>query len=84
MMLSFTVPPPPPALMPPPRADGDGRRGIELDGAAARAAVRAVAMRRCLLKGAGIHDLGQQMIALSVLGVEILSISVARFRKRLT
>jgi ABC-2 type transport system permease protein len=40
-------------------------------------------MRGCLLKGAGIHDLAQQMIALMVLGVGILSISVARFRKRL-
>jgi ABC-2 type transport system permease protein len=40
-------------------------------------------MRGCLLKGAGIHDLGQQMIALTVLGFGILAISVARFRKRL-
>jgi ABC-2 type transport system permease protein len=40
-------------------------------------------MRGCLLKGAGIHDLAQQMIALTVLGVGILAISVARFRKRL-
>jgi ABC-2 type transport system permease protein len=40
-------------------------------------------MRGCLLKGAGIRDLGQQMIALTVLGVVILAISVARFRKRL-
>jgi ABC-2 type transport system permease protein len=41
-------------------------------------------MRGCLLKGAGIHDLAQQMIALAVLGIGILAISVARFRKRLT
>jgi ABC-2 type transport system permease protein len=41
-------------------------------------------MRRCLLKGAGIQDLAQQMIALGVLGVGILAISVARFRKQLT
>jgi ABC-2 type transport system permease protein len=41
-------------------------------------------MRGCLLKGAGLHDLAQQMIALTVLGVGILAISVARFRKRLT
>ena len=40
-------------------------------------------MRGCLLKGAGVHDLAQQMIALAVLGVGILAISVARFRKRL-
>jgi ABC-2 type transport system permease protein len=41
-------------------------------------------LRGCLLKGAGIHDLGQQLVALTVLGVLILGISVARFRKRLT
>jgi ABC-2 type transport system permease protein len=41
-------------------------------------------MRRCLLKGAGIQDLARQMIALGVLGVGILAISVARFRKQLT
>jgi ABC-2 type transport system permease protein len=41
-------------------------------------------MRGCLLKGAGIRDLAQQMIALAVLGVGILAVSVARFRKRLT
>jgi ABC-2 type transport system permease protein len=41
-------------------------------------------LRGCLLKGAGIHDLGQQLVALTVLGVLILAISVARFRKRLT
>lgn len=41
-------------------------------------------MRACLLKGAGTGDLAQQMIALAVLGVGILAISVARFRKRLT
>ena len=40
-------------------------------------------MRGCLLKGAGVHDLAQQLIALAVLGVGILAISVARFRKRL-
>jgi ABC-2 type transport system permease protein len=40
-------------------------------------------MRGCLLKGAGIDDLGQQLIALTVLGFGILAISVARFRKRL-
>jgi hypothetical protein len=40
-------------------------------------------MRGCLLKGAGIGDLAQQMIALAVLGIGILGISVARFRKRL-
>ncbi len=40
-------------------------------------------MRGCLLKGAGIRDLAPQMIALTVLGVGILAISVARFRKRL-
>ena len=40
-------------------------------------------MRGCLLKGAGLHDLGQQMVSLTVLGVGILAISVARFRKRL-
>jgi ABC-2 type transport system permease protein len=41
-------------------------------------------MRGCLLKGAGLHDLAQQMIALTVLGGGILAISVTRFRKRLT
>jgi ABC-2 type transport system permease protein len=40
-------------------------------------------MRGCLLKGAGIRDLAQQMIALTVLGIGILAVSVARFRKRL-
>jgi ABC-2 type transport system permease protein len=40
-------------------------------------------MRGCLLKGAGIRDLGQQIAALTVLGVGILGVSVARFRKRL-
>jgi ABC-2 type transport system permease protein len=40
-------------------------------------------MRGCLLKGAGIRDLAQQMIALTVLGIGILAISVARFRRRL-
>ena len=41
-------------------------------------------MRGCLLKGAGVGDLAQQMIALTVLGIVILGISIARFRKRLT
>ncbi len=41
-------------------------------------------MRGCLLKGAGITDLAQQLIALTLLGIAILAISVARFRKRLT
>jgi ABC-2 type transport system permease protein len=40
-------------------------------------------MRGCLLKGAGIRDLAQQMVALTVLGGGILTLSVARFRKRL-
>jgi ABC-2 type transport system permease protein len=40
-------------------------------------------MRGCLLKGAGIHDLAQQIIALTFLGVGILAISVVRFRKQL-
>jgi ABC-2 type transport system permease protein len=40
-------------------------------------------MRGCLLKGAGIGDLAQPMIALGVLGLALLSISVARFRKQL-
>jgi ABC-2 type transport system permease protein len=40
-------------------------------------------MRGCLLKGSGIRDLAQQFIALTLLGIGILAISVARFRKRL-
>jgi ABC-2 type transport system permease protein len=40
-------------------------------------------MRGCLLKGAGIGDLAQQVISLAVLGAGILALSVARFRKRL-
>jgi ABC-2 type transport system permease protein len=40
-------------------------------------------MRGCLLKGARIGDLAQQMTALAVLGTGILGVSVARFRKRL-
>jgi ABC-2 type transport system permease protein len=40
-------------------------------------------MRGCLLKGAGLPDLAQPMIALTVLGGGILAISVARFRQRL-
>ena len=47
-------------------------------------AARDAAWRGCLLKGAELHDLAQQMIALTLLGVGILAISVARFRKRLT
>jgi ABC-2 type transport system permease protein len=41
-------------------------------------------LRGCLLKGAGVRDLARQLIALTVLGVVILAVSVARFRKRLT
>jgi ABC-2 type transport system permease protein len=41
-------------------------------------------MRGCLLKGAGFRDLASQMVALTVLGIAILAVSVARFRKRLT
>lgn len=40
-------------------------------------------MRGCLLKGARIADLAPQLVALTVLGIAILAISVARFRKRL-
>jgi ABC-2 type transport system permease protein len=40
-------------------------------------------MRGCLLKGAGFADLAPQLLALAVLGVGILWVSVARFRKRL-
>ena len=40
-------------------------------------------MRGCLLKGAGFADLAPQLIALAVLGVLILAVSIARFRKRL-
>jgi ABC-2 type transport system permease protein len=40
-------------------------------------------MRGCLLKGAGLRDLAQQLISLAVLGVVILGASVARFRRRL-
>ena len=40
-------------------------------------------MRGCLLKGAGVMDLAQQMSALTVLGIGILVISIALFRKRL-
>jgi ABC-2 type transport system permease protein len=40
-------------------------------------------MRDCLLKGAGIRDLAQQMTALTVLGIGILAVSVVRFRKQL-
>ena len=40
-------------------------------------------MRGCLLKGAGLADLAQQMIALTVLGVGLLGLSVVLFRRRL-
>ncbi len=41
-------------------------------------------MRGCLLKGAGLADLAQQMIALTVLGVGLLGVSVVLFRRRLS
>jgi ABC-2 type transport system permease protein len=40
-------------------------------------------MRACLLKGATVADLGRQLLALTVLGAGILTLSVMRFRKRL-
>jgi ABC-2 type transport system permease protein len=40
-------------------------------------------MRGCLLKGSGIVDLARPLLALAALGVLILSVSVARFRRRL-
>jgi ABC-2 type transport system permease protein len=40
-------------------------------------------MRACLLKGATVGELATQMIALTVLGIALLGLSVARFRKRL-
>ncbi len=40
-------------------------------------------MRGCLLKGAGVADLAQQMIALAVLGAGLLGISVVLFRRRI-
>lgn len=40
-------------------------------------------MRRCLLKGATFSDLAPQLGALAALGVLILSVSVALFRRRL-
>ncbi len=40
-------------------------------------------MRRCLLKGATFADLAPQLISLAVLGVAILSASIALFRRRL-
>jgi ABC-2 type transport system permease protein len=40
-------------------------------------------MRACLLKGAGLRDLAQQLVALTILGTGILGVSVMRFRKRL-
>jgi len=39
-------------------------------------------MRGCLLKGAGFVDLAQQLVALFLLGIGILALSVARFRRR--
>jgi ABC-2 type transport system permease protein len=40
-------------------------------------------MRGCLLKGASFAQLARQLVSLLVLGVGILAISVARFRRRL-
>jgi ABC-2 type transport system permease protein len=40
-------------------------------------------MRGALLKGAGFRDLARQLVSLTLLGVGILSVSVARFRKQL-
>jgi ABC-2 type transport system permease protein len=40
-------------------------------------------MRACLLKGASIGELAVQMGALTVLGIVLLGVSIARFRKRL-
>lgn len=40
--------------------------------------------RGCQLKGAGFADLAQQLVALFLLGVGMLAISVARFRKQLS
>jgi LPXTG-motif cell wall-anchored protein len=39
-------------------------------------------MRGCLLKGASVADLAQQMIVLTVLGVGILGLSIVLFRRR--
>jgi ABC-2 type transport system permease protein len=41
-------------------------------------------MRGCLLKGAGFRDLAGQLAALVFLGIGILTVSVARFRKRVS
>src|SRR5262249_30655739 len=40
-------------------------------------------MRGCLLKGAGLSELLPQLGALLLIGIAVLSISVARFRKQL-
>ncbi len=40
-------------------------------------------LRRCLLKGATLADLAPQLAALAILGVALLAISIARFRRRL-
>jgi ABC-2 type transport system permease protein len=40
-------------------------------------------VRGCLLKGANIRDLAEQLIALTVLGIAFLATSVVRFRKQL-
>jgi ABC-2 type transport system permease protein len=40
-------------------------------------------LRACLLKGAGVRDLAPQLLALTLLGAGILTLSVLRFRKRL-
>ena len=39
-------------------------------------------MRGCLLKGATLFDVARQLTALALLGVVILSLSVALFRRR--
>jgi ABC-2 type transport system permease protein len=41
-------------------------------------------MRGCLLKGAGFRDLLRQFVSLFLLGIGILALAVARFRKRLS
>jgi hypothetical protein len=41
-------------------------------------------MRGCLIKGATVADLTQQLVALVVLGAGILTVSVALFRRRLS
>ena len=40
-------------------------------------------MRGCLLKGAGLRELGVQMAALALLGSTLLALSIARFRRQL-